>query len=159
MGCARLIASDLISRGIDLPSVSHVISYDIPSDMRKYVHRVGRTARAGKEGEAWSLVEDQEAAAFKGIMKGAQHWEKIGRVRVKDTLVEGFVPSYQVRCDLPLLNCTDDEADRAGSFVGASGEQEPRVVVLESSVTIPVHRLLTSKRCRTSAALGVSWRP
>lgn len=56
----RLICSDLISRGIDLPFVSHVISYDIPTDMRKYVHRVGRTARAGKKGDAWSLVEDQE---------------------------------------------------------------------------------------------------
>lgn len=56
----RLICSDLIARGIDLPQVSHVISYDIPSDMRKYVHRVGRTARAGKSGDAWSLVEDQE---------------------------------------------------------------------------------------------------
>lgn len=40
--------------------MSHVISYDIPTDMRKYVHRVGRTARAGKTGDAWSLVENQE---------------------------------------------------------------------------------------------------
>jgi superfamily II DNA/RNA helicase len=55
-----LICSDLIARGIDLPSVSHVISYDAPVDMRKYVHRVGRTARAGKEGTAWTLVEKQE---------------------------------------------------------------------------------------------------
>lgn len=60
----RLICSDLIARGIDLPDVSHVISYDIPTDMRKYVHRVGRTARAGKSGDAWSLVEDQEVLLF-----------------------------------------------------------------------------------------------
>ena len=58
----RLICSDLIARGIDLPDVSHVISYDVPTDLRKYVHRVGRTARAGKSGDAWSLVEDQEVA-------------------------------------------------------------------------------------------------
>ncbi|KAK4700597.1 ATP-dependent RNA helicase DDX51/DBP6, partial [Phenoliferia sp. Uapishka_3] len=90
-----LICSDLIARGIDLPDVSHVISYDIPTDMRKYVHRVGRTARAGKAGEAWSLVEDQEAAPFKAIMNGAQHFTKISRVRVKDTLVEPFVAHYQ----------------------------------------------------------------
>lgn len=56
----RLICSDLIARGIDIPNVSHVISYDIPADMRKYVHRVGRTARAGNKGDAWSLVEEQE---------------------------------------------------------------------------------------------------
>ena len=36
------------------------MSYDIPLDMRKYVHRVGRTARAGEKGDAWSLVEEQE---------------------------------------------------------------------------------------------------
>ncbi|ORY72933.1 P-loop containing nucleoside triphosphate hydrolase protein [Leucosporidium creatinivorum] len=90
-----LICSDLISRGIDLPHVSHVISYDIPADMRKYVHRVGRTARAGKAGDAWSLVEDQEAAPFKAIMTSAQHIQKIARVRVKDSLVEPFMPAYQ----------------------------------------------------------------
>lgn len=57
-----LICSDLIARGIDLPSVTHVISYDAPVDMRKYVHRVGRTARAGREGTAWTLVEKQEVS-------------------------------------------------------------------------------------------------
>ncbi|SCV73173.1 BQ2448_7098 [Microbotryum intermedium] len=91
-----LICSDLISRGIDLPHVSHVISYDIPADMRKYVHRVGRTARAGKAGDAWSLVEDQEVAPFKAIMKAAQHWEQVKRVRVKDSQVEGFIEDYQI---------------------------------------------------------------
>lgn len=60
----RLVCSDLISRGIDLPHVSHVISYDVPTDMRKYVHRVGRTARAGKTGDAWSLVENQEVRIY-----------------------------------------------------------------------------------------------
>ncbi len=91
-----LICSDLISRGIDLPAVDHVVSYDVPADMRKYVHRVGRTARAGRAGSAWSLVEDPEAAPFRGMMKGAGHWEKVKRVRVKDREVEAFVEGYQV---------------------------------------------------------------
>lgn len=56
----RLVASDLISRGIDIAHVAHVVSYDAPVDMRKYVHRVGRTARAGRKGDAWTLVEEQE---------------------------------------------------------------------------------------------------
>ncbi|KAH0833243.1 DEAD-domain-containing protein [Lanmaoa asiatica] len=55
-----LVCSDLISRGIDINHVSHVVSYDTPVDMRKYVHRVGRTARAGRDGDAWTLVEEQE---------------------------------------------------------------------------------------------------
>lgn len=56
----RLVCSDLVSRGMDIKHVEHVINYDAPVDMRKYVHRVGRTARAGKTGEAWTLVEEQE---------------------------------------------------------------------------------------------------
>lgn len=59
---ARLICSDLVSRGIDISHVSHVVSYDVPVDFRKYVHRVGRTARAGREGDAWTLVEEQEVS-------------------------------------------------------------------------------------------------
>ncbi|GAA5955809.1 hypothetical protein JCM3765_001858 [Sporobolomyces pararoseus] len=94
-----LICSDLISRGIDISNVSHVISYDVPTDMRKYVHRVGRTARAGQTGQAWSLVEDQEVAPFKAIMSSAQHYHKIDRVRVKEKIVEPFVPAYQVALD------------------------------------------------------------
>ncbi len=53
---ACLIASDLASRGIDVEGISHVINYDLPEDPDVYVHRIGRTARAGRGGVAWSLV-------------------------------------------------------------------------------------------------------
>jgi ATP-dependent RNA helicase DeaD len=53
---AVLIASDLASRGIDVEGISHVINYDLPDDPDLYVHRIGRTARAGRGGIAWSLV-------------------------------------------------------------------------------------------------------
>ena len=64
-----LVCSDVMARGMDLPDVQHVISYDVPVDMAKYVHRVGRTARANREGHAWTLVEEQEARHFKAMMK------------------------------------------------------------------------------------------
>ena len=67
----RLVCSDLISRGIDISHVSHVVSYDAPVDMRKYVHRVGRTARAGRTGDAWTLVEEQEVCIFRSDSLGA----------------------------------------------------------------------------------------
>jgi ATP-dependent RNA helicase DeaD len=51
-----LIASDLASRGLDVEGISHVINYDLPEDPDVYVHRVGRTARAGRKGVAWSFV-------------------------------------------------------------------------------------------------------
>ncbi|KPV71921.1 uncharacterized protein RHOBADRAFT_30559 [Rhodotorula graminis WP1] len=109
-----LICSDLIARGIDIPNVSHVISYDIPADMRKYVHRVGRTARAGNKGDAWSLVEEQEVAPFKSIMSSAQHYAKIGRVRVKDSAIEAFVSPYQAALErLRLHFATGRERERS----------------------------------------------
>lgn len=69
---------------MDLPLVAQVINYDVPVDMRKYVHRVGRTARAGREGEAWTLVETQEAKYFKDMMKGADRYPLIKKRKVTD---------------------------------------------------------------------------
>ncbi|KAF9192404.1 ATP-dependent RNA helicase dbp6 [Haplosporangium sp. Z 767] len=89
-----LICSDLISRGMDLAPVANVINYDVPVYMKKYIHRVGRTARAGKTGTAYSLVEMQEARHFKEMITKAGHWEKISRIKVKDQDVKDLVPGY-----------------------------------------------------------------
>lgn len=51
-----LVASDLAARGIDVDGISHVINYDLPEDPEVYVHRIGRTARAGRKGVAWTFV-------------------------------------------------------------------------------------------------------
>ncbi|KAK1754391.1 P-loop containing nucleoside triphosphate hydrolase protein [Echria macrotheca] len=59
-----LVASDLVSRGIDLQNLDHVINYDLPLTETSYVHRVGRTARAGRAGHAWTLLEYTEARRF-----------------------------------------------------------------------------------------------
>ncbi|KAG4304490.1 hypothetical protein PORY_002200 [Pneumocystis oryctolagi] len=63
------ICSDLIARGIDLPQVFHVINYDIPQTSRQYIHRVGRTARAGKSGKAWTLYQEFESKKVRKILK------------------------------------------------------------------------------------------
>ena len=55
-----LIVTDVAARGIDLPVLEHVVNYDFPSSPRVFVHRVGRTARAGKRGYAWNLVQHSE---------------------------------------------------------------------------------------------------
>jgi ATP-dependent RNA helicase DDX51/DBP6 len=78
-----LICSDVMARGIDLPDVRHVISYDAPIDMAKYVHRVGRTARANRQGDAWTLVEEQEARHFKTMMKRGGRRAKMDKVKIK----------------------------------------------------------------------------
>ncbi|KAJ3555698.1 hypothetical protein NM688_g2432 [Phlebia brevispora] len=90
-----LVCSDLISRGIDISHVSHVVSYDAPIDMRKYVHRVGRTARAGRAGDAWTLVEEQEARYFKNMMKSIDHLSALKRMRVDEKDVAPLLPHYE----------------------------------------------------------------
>lgn len=90
-----LICSDLISRGMDLSPVSVVINYDVPVYMKKYIHRVGRTARAGKTGTAYSLVEMQEARHFKEMISKAGHWDKISRIKVKDQDTKDLVSGYK----------------------------------------------------------------
>ncbi len=64
-----LIATDVASRGLDVNDVSHVFNYHLPFDSASYVHRIGRTGRAGKEGEAISLVTPSEFKALQRIQK------------------------------------------------------------------------------------------
>lgn len=64
-----LIATDIAARGIDIPAISHVINYDIPHDPENYVHRIGRTARAGREGIAISFCDASERGFLKAIEK------------------------------------------------------------------------------------------
>ena len=51
-----LVASDVAARGLDIPSVSHVFNFDLPTHAEDYVHRIGRTGRAGREGVAISIA-------------------------------------------------------------------------------------------------------
>jgi ATP-dependent RNA helicase RhlB len=70
---ALLIATDVASRGLHIPDVSHVINYDLPDDKEDYVHRVGRTARAGAEGDAISFCCDRYALNLVGIEEYLGH--------------------------------------------------------------------------------------
>lgn len=62
-----LVASDLASRGIDVDDITHVINFDLPEDPEVYVHRIGRTARAGRGGIAWSFVTPEQGELLTNI--------------------------------------------------------------------------------------------
>jgi ATP-dependent RNA helicase RhlE len=64
-----LVATDIAARGIDVSDISHVINYDLPEDPKSYVHRIGRTARAGRLGTAISFCDKSEILLLKGIEK------------------------------------------------------------------------------------------
>lgn len=91
-----LVASSLIERGIHLANLDHVISYDMPKSVQSYVHRVGRTARAGRQGHAWTLFTKPEAGWFwtaiagkgqskAGTAQGEVRRSKgVGEIRISD---------------------------------------------------------------------------
>jgi ATP-dependent RNA helicase RhlE len=79
-----LVATDIAARGIDVPGVSHVFNFELPNVPEQYVHRIGRTARAGREGVAMSFVAPDERAYLKDI-------ERLTGIRAMQTgLPEGF---------------------------------------------------------------------
>ena len=75
-----LIASDVAARGLDIPDVSHVFNYDIPHHAEDYVHRIGRTGRAGKSGETYMLVTPADARNLDKVLK------LIGKAPAEETL-------------------------------------------------------------------------
>ncbi len=70
-----LVATDIAARGIDIDGITHVINYDLPNVPESYVHRIGRTARAGTSGIAISFCDSEERAFLKDI-------EKLIKVRI-----------------------------------------------------------------------------
>ena len=62
-----LVATDILSRGIDIDSIELVINFDVPGDAEDYIHRVGRTARAEKTGVALTFINPQDQRKFKNI--------------------------------------------------------------------------------------------
>ncbi len=63
-----LIASDVAARGLDIPDVSHVFNFDVPTHSEDYVHRIGRTGRAGREGHAFTMITREESKQLKGVL-------------------------------------------------------------------------------------------
>lgn len=85
-----LVATDIVSRGIDIDDIRLVINYDVPHDCEDYVHRIGRTARANNDGCAITFVNEKEQSQFKGIEDFLG--KAIYKIPVPDEL--GEAPTY-----------------------------------------------------------------
>ncbi len=105
-----LVATDILSRGIDIDSISLVVNYDVPNDAEDYIHRVGRTARAETTGQAITFVNEQDQRKFKRIEDMCGY--EINKITVATEL--GPTPGYhpEKKVDNP----------RGGQRAGHSGK-------------------------------------
>lgn len=87
-----LVATDIVSRGIDIDDIVMVVNYDVPHDVEDYVHRIGRTARADRDGAAVTLVEEDEIYLLKKIEEFIG--KEIPKIPIPNELGEG--PEYKV---------------------------------------------------------------
>ncbi len=108
--CRVLVATDVAARGIDIDSVSHVFNYDVPNEAEAYVHRIGRTGRAGQTGTAISLCDEEERGLWRDI-------ERLIGKRV--TIAEPIA-------DLPVREHKSAGSDREHSGMGHSHGQRGR---------------------------------
>lgn len=87
-----VVATDIAARGIDIEDLPHVINYDLPQDIEDYIHRIGRTGRAGKDGVAISLICVEEKPLLK-------EFERELKLTISPEVVEGFEPTEKERRD------------------------------------------------------------
>ena len=88
-----LVATDVLSRGIDIKDINFVINYDVPGDAEDYVHRIGRTARADTKGVALTLINEDDMYKFDRIEKLIER--KVQRVKLPEALGAG--PEWKIR--------------------------------------------------------------
>ncbi len=104
-----LVASDIASRGIDIDDISHVVNFDLPNEPETYVHRIGRTGRAGASGSAVSFCDGEERAFLRDI-------ERVTRQRIPVGTVPATLPALTA-----LPPSARDERDARGGGFGQRG--------------------------------------
>ncbi len=109
-----LVATDIAARGLDIPLLPHVINYELPNIPEDYVHRIGRTGRAGASGEAISIVSVDENEYVRGI-------EKLLGQKLETEVLEGFEPteSLQEVLDKKAANKAQNQRGRQNSRNGS----------------------------------------
>lgn len=117
-----LVATDIAARGIDIPSLERVYSYDIPHVIQDYIHRIGRTGRAGKEGKAVLLVSPPESVALKDL-------EKLLKRQIPRTVLDGYAPKVLE------VKQTRKRSGETKKTAGAFGKKKKKLPVKKRKTT------------------------
>ncbi len=114
-----LVATDIAARGIDVDEISHVVNYDLPNEPENYVHRIGRTGRAGASGVAYSFCAADERNYLRGIERFTHM--KIGAAehqyhsdKAKNAVGAAAEPATPIRSRAVLRNARPDSMNRSG---------------------------------------------
>lgn len=120
-----LVATDIAARGIDIDRLPHVVNFELPNVAEDYVHRIGRTGRAGNSGEAISLVCSEEAGLLNGI-------EKLLKLEVEKVNIEGFEYTLEKPVRKPAKHGraygrNENNRNRSGRAHGRGRSSKPQV--------------------------------
>jgi ATP-dependent RNA helicase RhlB len=123
---AVLIATDVASRGLHIPDVSHVFNFDLPNDAEDYVHRIGRTARAGAEGDAISFGCEEYAISLPDIESYIGHQIPRAAISLEDLAVVTAPPPAEWRERAPRQGQSRGGGGRSGGgYAGGSSRGGP----------------------------------
>ncbi|MFT5138512.1 MAG: ATP-dependent RNA helicase RhlE [Lysobacterales bacterium] len=100
-----LVATDIAARGLDIEQLPHVVNYELPNVPEDYIHRIGRTGRAGMEGEALSLVCVDELKLLEGI-------ERLLKSKIEEISIEGYAPDASIKSE-PIRNGNNGRSQKA----------------------------------------------
>ena len=117
-----IVCSDGMSRGMDISSVTAVVNYDVPSFAKTYVHRCGRTARAGRDGRAITIMKGGQVAKFMKMRELIDSPENVATAGIKKNLVKDTVPIYK-KCVRALRKVLDAEENDGLSPIAPLGEE------------------------------------
>ena len=162
-----LVATDVAARGLDIDDVSHVINYDFPQDAEDYVHRIGRTGRAGKTGIAITLLTPRERGRQKEVVSFTKQavldctlptFEEVQIRReerlvqkLSDQLIAGVTPSeHQLIEHLGELGLNSVEIAVAAIRLMRAGESKIQMVDLNEPVQDPRHTRLEERRGKSA---------
>jgi len=113
-----LVATDIAARGIDIHLLPQVVNFDLPYVPEDYIHRIGRTARAGQEGKAVSLVSADEHKLLFDI-------ERLLKQEIPRKIIEGFEPTQNLRSDPPKPKSNNRGKSRSQRGYKSSGKARP----------------------------------